>query len=158
MSGMTQRTYDNQDCSVARTLEVVGERWTMLILREAFSRVRRFEEMQRNLGVARNVLADRLQTLVGAGILERKRYQERPERFEYRLTEKGLDLYPALIALMSWGDKYMAPKEGPPVALEHKSCGHETSPVLSCSECGEELSARDIHPKLNRTKLGIDTG
>lgn len=139
---------------MARTLEVVGERWTMLVLREAFWGTKRFEEMQRNLGVARNVLADRLQTLVGAGIMERKRYQERPERFEYRLTEKGLDLYPALIALMSWGDKYMAPEAGPPVVLEHKKCEHETSPVLSCSECGEELGARDMRAKLTRDNRG----
>lgn len=145
---------------MARTLEVVGERWTMLVLREAFRGIRRFEEMQRNLGVARNVLADRLQTLVGAAILERKRYQDRPERFEYRLTEKGLDLYPALIALMSWGDKHMAPEAGPPVVLEHKKCGHETSPVLSCSECGEELSAKDMrakHTRDDRDELGSTT-
>src|SRR5687767_8915 len=103
-----RKDFDAANCTVGRTLEVIGDRWTMLVLREAFYRVRRFDQLQRNLGIARNILADRLQRLVAEGILERVRYQERPERFEYKLTQKGLDLYPALVTLMSWGDRYKA--------------------------------------------------
>src|SRR3712207_4660988 len=96
-------TYDGQVCSVARALEVVGERWTLLILRDAFLGVRRFDDFQRNLGIARNVLNARLQRLVEEGLLERRLYQQRPERYEYCLTEQGQDLWPALVALMQWG-------------------------------------------------------
>ncbi len=111
---MLPRTYDDQNCSVARALEVLGDRWTLLVIRDAFLGVRRFDDFQRNLGVARNVLSDRLQRLVDEGLLERQRYQERPERFEYRLTEKGIDLWPTIITLMKWGDRYYAPPEGAP--------------------------------------------
>jgi DNA-binding HxlR family transcriptional regulator len=136
--------FTNENCSVARTLEVIGERWTILVLREAFFRVRRFEEFQRNTGAARNILSDRLRRLVENGILERRQYLERPARFEYRLTEKGLDLYPILIALMQWGDKHVPGEMGPPVVLEHRTCGNRTTPALTCSECGEPLTARDM--------------
>ena len=129
-------------CSVARTLDVVGEWWSLLILRDAFRGVRRFDDFQRRLGIARNVLADRLQTLVDHGVLERRRYQERPERFEYRLTEKGRDLYPVLVTLMQWGDRWAPDAIGPPVILTHRACGHEVSPALTCPECGERLDAR----------------
>ncbi len=132
-------------CSVARTVEVVGERWTMLILREAFLRVRRFDQMQRDLGIARNILSDRLGKLVGQGILEKRRYSERPPRFEYRLTAKGRDLYPIVVTLMQWGDAYTAP-DGPPVVLVHDTCGQVTHPVLTCDACGEPVHARDVHP------------
>ena len=94
-------------CSVGRAMDILGERWTFLILRESFYGVRRFSDMQRNLGIARNILSNRLQTLVGAGILERRRYQEEPERYEYRLTETGRGLYPAIIAIMRWGDEHL---------------------------------------------------
>lgn len=119
-----------------------------MVLREAFLGTRRFDDLQRNIGCARNILSDRLQNLVGNGILERRRYQERPPRFEYRLTQKGIDLWPAIVALMQWGDRYLAGERGPAVVLEHKACGHETSPQLVCSYCGERVSAREIraHP------------
>ena len=97
---MLPRTYDDQNCSVARALEVLGDRWTLLVIRDAFLGVRRFDDFQRDLGVARNVLSDRLQRLVDEGLLERVRYQERPERFEYRLSDKGIDLWPTIITLM----------------------------------------------------------
>jgi DNA-binding HxlR family transcriptional regulator len=138
------RAYELDTCSVAGTLDIVGERWTLLVLREAFMGVRRFEQMQRDLGIARNILAARLQTLVGHGILERRRYSERPPRYEYRLTQKGLDLYPALVSIMQWGDRYVAGKGGPPLVLRHKACGQHTEPHLACSECGEPLGARDV--------------
>jgi DNA-binding HxlR family transcriptional regulator len=139
---MLERTYDAQVCSVARALEVVGERWTLLIVRDAFHGIRRFEDFQRKLGLARNILADRLQRLCAAGIFERVRYQERPERFEYRLTESGHDLWPAIVALRSWGDRHMAPA-GPPWRLEHRDCGGQVEQRVICSDCGQALCARD---------------
>jgi DNA-binding HxlR family transcriptional regulator len=140
------RTYDNQVCSIARTLEAIGDRWTMLVIRDAFLGVRRFEDFQRDLGVARNVLTDRLARLVDDGILERHRYQERPERFEYRLTAKGRELYPVLVTLMRWGDRHAAPG-GPPVLLRHRKCGHLADPALVCAHCGEEIDPREMHPE-----------
>ena len=136
-----------QNCSIARTVAVLGERWTLVILREAFNRRRRFDDIQRDLGIARNILADRLQTLVAEGILERRAYQQRPERFEYRLTDKGRDLYPVLIALMQWGDRYTAGEAGPPVELIHEPCGQHTQPRLVCDHCGEPIDPRDVRPQ-----------
>src|SRR5438876_4890759 len=130
------------NCSVARSWTVLGERWTMLVLREAFNRTRRFEDFQAHLGIARNVLAERLQRLVDEDILERRPYQERPLRHEYRLTQKGLDLYPVLVTIMRWGDKYKSDKA--PVRLVHKTCGHDADPKLVCSHCGEELQAHEV--------------
>src|SRR5919108_5467477 len=104
-------------CSIASAMEILGERWTFLVLREAFYGVRRFSEMQRNLGIARNILSTRLQTLVAAGILERRLYREEPERYEYRLTEAGRDLYPSIVTLMRWGDRHLQGEQGPPVVL-----------------------------------------
>jgi DNA-binding HxlR family transcriptional regulator len=139
---MLGNTYDGQVCSAARTLEVVGERWTILIVRDAFLGVRRFDEFQRSLGIARNVLQGRLERLVENGILERVRYQERPERFEYRLTEKGLDLWPVVVSLLAWGDRHMAP-DGPPVVLEHRGCGGHVNDRRICEKCGALLEPRD---------------
>jgi DNA-binding HxlR family transcriptional regulator len=148
--GMVRAVVPPEECTLAGALSVIGERWTMLILREAFFGVKRFEQMQRDLGIARNILADRLQKLVTQGIFTRVRYQERPERYEYRLTEKGLDLYPAIVALMRWGDKHLAGELGPPVTLVHRSCGQEIEPQLTCSACGERLVARDVTPQHGR--------
>jgi DNA-binding HxlR family transcriptional regulator len=116
---MLRRDYEGQNCSIARALEVVGERWTLLIVRDAFLGLRRFDEFQENLGIARNVLADRLNRLVEEGILERVRYSERPERYEYRLTPKGRELNIALAGLRQWGDKYLSDK--PPRLMRRKS-------------------------------------
>ncbi len=133
----------NQNCSVARPATLLGDPWTLVILRQAFSRVRRFDDFQRQLGISRSLLADRLQTLVDAGILERRPYKDRIRtREEYRLTQKGLDLYPALMALREWGDKYMA-DDGPLLSIRHRDCGGEAHVHLSCDRCGEEISARD---------------
>jgi DNA-binding HxlR family transcriptional regulator len=136
-----------QTCSIARAMEILGERWTFLILREAFYGVRRFSDMQRNLGIARNILSTRLQTLVAAGILERRLYHSEPERYEYRLTEAGRDLYPAIVTLMRWGDKHLQGELGPPVVLRHNLCGHEADPLLVCAHCREELRSRDVTPE-----------
>ena len=116
---MLNRDYSGQDCSIARALEIVGERWTLLIVRDALLGLRRFDEFQENLGIARNVLTDRLNRLVDEGILERVRYSERPERFEYHLTQKGYDLDVAIAGLRQWGDKYVSPT--PPRVLRRLS-------------------------------------
>ena len=139
-----ERWLTNDLCPVARTMEVLGERWTFLVVREAFLGTRRFDDFQRTTGAARNILSDRLKTLVDAGILERRRYSERPPRFEYRLTEKGLDLYPTLVALMAWGDKHMPIPGGPALRLEHKTCDHRSNPVMVCDHCGEPVRAREM--------------
>ena len=122
--------------SVGRALGLVGERWTLLILRETFLGTRRFDDFQRNLGIARNVLQTRLERLVAEGVLKRERYQERPERFAYKLTRKGVDLWPVLVSLMKWGDKYTAPN-GPPVVMRHVGCGGEIDDRRICTACGK---------------------
>ena len=144
---MLPRTYDNQNCSIARTLELVGERWTMLVLREAFLGRRRFEEYAERLGIARNVLSARLAHLVDEGVLEKVRYQDRPERFEYRLTAKGRDLWPVLSALRHYGDCHYAP-DGPPVLVTHRGCGGELDDRRICRRCGAPLELADVeaHP------------
>ncbi len=133
-----------QTCSIARTLSVIGDRWTLLVLREAFLRTRRFEDFQAHLGATRHVLADRLQKLVDHGILERVQYQERPPRAEYKLTQKGRDLYPVIVSLLGWGDRWMADEAGPPIELVHRNCGHRMVPVPTCPHCGEHVTARDV--------------
>jgi DNA-binding HxlR family transcriptional regulator len=132
-------------CSIGRAMEILGERWTFLILRECFYGVRRFSDMQRNLGIARNILSARLQRLVAADILERRQYQSEPERFEYRLTATGRDLYPAVITIMRWGDEHLLGEDGPPVVLRH-ACGHEADPVVVCSHCSEPLHPHHVTP------------
>src|SRR4051794_36757285 len=141
---MRRTSFAGMDCSVAQSLEVVGEWWSLLIVRDCFQGIRRFEEFQRHLGIARNVLTERLQRLVDEGVLERHPYQSNPERYEYRLTEKGLDLYPVIIGLLRWGDKWASGDDGPPIVLTHKACGHDVIPVLTCPACGEETGARDM--------------
>jgi DNA-binding HxlR family transcriptional regulator len=138
---MTSEDWSRDNCAVGGTLEVIGERWTMLVLREAFLGVRRFEQLQRNTGMARNILSDRLNTLVAHGILRRELYQERPQRYEYRLTESGLDLYPVLVSIMDWGSRHLA---GSALTLQHKACGATVMPRLACPECGEPVGARDM--------------
>ena len=136
--------YKGQVCSIASALELVGERWTLLVIREVFNGHRRFGEMQESLGVARNVLATRLQRLVDEDILERRPYSERPERYEYFLTEKGLDLWPLMISLMHWGDKHMPSPGGPPMIVVHKGeCGGEVNDRRVCTRCGKELDVRE---------------
>lgn len=141
---MPRKNFSEMDCSVARTLEVIGDRWTLLILRDAFYGIRRFDDLRRNLGVARNILADRLNKLVGHGVLERRLYEEHPRRYEYRLTAKGRDLLPVLLTLTRWGDRWEADASGPPTTFTHAKCGHKTLPTVSCSECGEELLLREL--------------
>jgi DNA-binding HxlR family transcriptional regulator len=139
---MLHRTYSDQDCSVARALEVVGERWTILILRDAFLGVRRFDDFQRSLGVARNVLQTRLRRLVDEGLLERRRYQERPVRHEYWLTARGEALWPVLLALMEWGDRHLAAGDRAPRAL-HRGCGGSLTQRCTCTACAAEIASAD---------------
>lgn len=144
LAPMRYKSFDHMNCSLAQTLNVIGERWTLLILRDAFLGVRRFDEFQRSLGIARNVLNTRLQRLVDDGLLEKRLYQERPERFEYRLTEKGKDLWPTLVTLMHWGDKHAADEDGPPVALTHQGCGGAVDDRRICAKCGAHVGLRDV--------------
>ncbi len=140
---MLRHDYPGQACSLAKSLEVVGERWSLLIIRDVLNGNRRFSGIQANLGVARNVLSARLQRLMDEDIIERRAYQESPPRYEYFLTEKGLDLWPALIALMGWGDRHSGNPDGPPLQLIHKACGGPVSDRGVCEDCGEVLNARD---------------
>ncbi|WP_339844153.1 helix-turn-helix domain-containing protein [uncultured Halopseudomonas sp.] len=141
---------DQQPCSLARTLAVIGDKWTLLVLRDCFLGVRRFDEFERRLGITRHLLAGRLKKLVEHGVLTKVAYQQRPLREEYRLTEKGLDLHPTILALVSWGDRHMADERGAPVLHVHKGCGKVMHPVTVCSECGEGVGARDV-----RVEAGI---
>jgi DNA-binding HxlR family transcriptional regulator len=144
LTHVLRNDYEGQLCSIARSLELVGERWTILVIREVFFGRRKFSEMQRSLGVARNVLTNRLQRLVEEDILERRQYSERPVRHEYFLTEKGLDLWPTIVSLMHWGDKHMPLPGGPPAILLHKGeCGGVVNDRRICERCGEELGVRD---------------
>lgn len=136
--------YSRQSCSIAATLEVIGDPWTLLVIRDAFRGVRRFEQWQERLGVARNVLAARLKTLVAHGILEPRVYSERPPRHEYVLTQKGKELNSVLLTLHDWGERWLYGEEGSGVTFEHKPCGHALKPVMACGHCGEIVGPREI--------------
>ena len=144
---MLKNTYEGQACEIARSLELIGERWTLLIVRDIFRGLRRFDDMQESLGIARNVLANRLDRMVEEGILEKRRYQERPPRYEYFLTEKGIDLWPVLVSLIKWGDKHEPLRfDGlPPVTIRHKDCGGEIDDHFTCEKCGERVWARQAY-------------
>lgn len=130
-------------CSVAQCVEIVGEWWSILILRDAFLGVTRFDRFQERLGISRNILNQRLARLVDEGIMERVPYSDRPVRYDYRLTDKGRDLWPVITAMRQWGDRYAAP-DGPPIRVVHKACGQPSEAVLVCSACGEPVTARDF--------------
>ena len=141
---MLRNDYDTQVCSIAGALEVVGERWSLLIVRDVMLGLRRFDEIQSDLGIARNVLQTRLTRLIDQGVLERRLYQERPARHEYRLTQKGLDLWPTVVALMQWGDRYAVSPAGMPTVIEHRGCGGSVDEHRICAKCGARLSIRDV--------------
>ncbi len=143
---MRRKSFQDMNCSVAQTLEVVGEWWTMLIIRDSFLGITRFDDFQERLGISRNILADRLDHLVDKGVLARVPYQDHPVRHDYRLTDKGRDLWLVLTALRQWGDRWEA-DEGPPVEIEHKGCGHVATVVPTCSSCGESLDARSVRAR-----------
>jgi DNA-binding HxlR family transcriptional regulator len=131
------------NCSVAQCLEVVGEWWSLLIVRDAFLGVRRFDDFQARLGISRNILNQRLKKLVDHGVLERVPYQDNPPRSEYRLAEKGRDLFHVVTAMRQWGDRWAAP-HGAPVNIRHSTCGRVVEAVATCSHCGEPLSPRSV--------------
>jgi DNA-binding HxlR family transcriptional regulator len=139
------------DCSIAGTLEIIGDRWTILILRDAFRGVRRFDEIQQDLGIARNILTDRLTKLVDHGVLEKRKYQDRPPRYEYRLTPKGVDLSPALVALMRWGDKHLAGEDAPTV-LVHEACGTPIDQTFICWESDSTVAPTQIRSRPGRDR------
>jgi DNA-binding HxlR family transcriptional regulator len=141
---MRWQQIDTMTCSVARTLSVVGDRWTMLIIRDVFLGIRRFDAIQQDLELTPHRLSDRLRKLVRDGILRRIAYQKRPPRFEYRLTEKGLDLYPLMATMTEWGDRWMAGRAGVPVELVHRPCGHTIKPKLICPSCELKIDAREM--------------
>jgi DNA-binding HxlR family transcriptional regulator len=146
---MDRKSFAGMDCSVAQCLEVVGEWWSMLVVRDAFLGVTRFDAFQRRLGISRNILQDRLNTLVNAGVLVRVPYAEHPPRHDYLLTDKGRDLWPVLTAMRQWGDRHAAP-DGPPLQVVHKSCGAMSNAVMVCDSCGERLGARDVQAVATR--------
>lgn len=131
--------------SVGRALDLVGERWTLLILREAFFGVRRYGQFVRNLNIPRPTLSARLKSLVDVGLLQRVPYSE--DREEYRLTQAGLELFPAIVVLMQWGDRYVPGPDGPAVVLEHSVCGRVADAFVACRCCGQEISAHNVIPR-----------
>ena len=141
---MRKTSFADMNCSIAQTLEIIGEWWTLLILRDSFLGVRRFDEFVERLGIARNVLTTRLDTLVSAGILERRAYDDGRRRFDYVLTEKGRSLWPVLTTIREWGDEWVLGAGNEPVLLEHRACGQLTHTRLVCECCGEPLDARSV--------------
>ena len=144
---MRRTSFESVNCSVARALEVVGEGWSLLIVRDALLGVRRFDDFQTRLGISRNVLAQRLQTLVDQGVMERVPYSEHPPRHEYRLTDKGREVYPILASMAAWGDRWLTGPEGTPLVLHHTTCGHDMHAVVVCSECAAPLDVREVRAR-----------
>jgi DNA-binding HxlR family transcriptional regulator len=145
---VTRTSFANWPCSIARTVDLIGDGWTPLILREAFYGTTRFDDFEGTLRVSRNVLTRRLSRLVDEGLLERQEYQQNPPRHDYVLTVKGRELFPVLAAMMAWGDRWVAPNEGPPVVLRHRTCGHDVHAEVVCSRCREPLEAAEVAPRL----------
>ncbi len=144
---MKRTQFSDHSCAVARTLDIVGELWAFMIIRNVFLGVRRFEGLRANLKISRKVLSERLELLVQRGILERRAYQDRPPRFEYRLTPMGVDLFPVLMALSRWGNRWLA-DEGAPIDFVHRRCGQVTQARVVCNVCGEDLGAHNVRPLL----------
>lgn len=140
---MKRTTFANWPCTVARTVDLIGDWWTPLILRESFYGATRFDDFERILGLSRNILTQRLTRLVEEDLLVRVPYQDRPPRHEYHLTDKGRDFFPVIAAMMAWGDRHLAP-EGPPIVLHHTTCAHDTHAEVVCAHCREPLALRDM--------------
>jgi DNA-binding HxlR family transcriptional regulator len=136
-----------QGDSVSRALALIGDQWTLMILREALFGVRRYGQLVRNLGIPRPTLSARLRSLVDSGLLERVLYARDPERYEYRLTGAGRELFGAAVMLMRWGDEHLAGPEGPPIVLRHHNCGQIANPTLVCDNCGEQMTAHNVTPE-----------
>ena len=140
---MSRTSFAKWPCSIARTMDLLGDWWTPLVLREAFYGIRKFDDFQRELGIARNTLNDRLRRLVGEGLLEKQPYQRDPVRYDYVLTEKGRDFFSVLAAMSRWGDRWLAGEDGPPVVFRHQPCGRDTHAEVVCVSCGEPMKAQD---------------
>lgn len=134
----------NETCSVARALSVVGDRWSLLIIRSAFLKARRFSDFQEDIGLTKHRLSDRLGKLVEAGVFEKVLYQQKPPRYEYRLSEKGIDLYPVIMSLVGWGDKWMSDEAGAPLEYIHKNCGAKIQPQYVCPSCDQKIQAKEM--------------
>ncbi|MFY9640800.1 MAG: helix-turn-helix domain-containing protein [Rhodomicrobium sp.] len=143
---MERTSFAEMRCSLARGLDLIGDWWSPLIIRDLFLNVARFDELVQDLGISRNLLTRRLKSLAEKGVIERAVYQQRPPRYEYRLTEAGRDLVPAILALTAWGDRWARPKEGSPILFVHQTCGHQFEPRVCCSACGEAVSADTVTP------------
>ncbi|MQY40154.1 putative HTH-type transcriptional regulator [Streptomyces sp. RB17] len=141
-------SFANWPCSIARTVDVLGDAWSILILREAFYGFRRFDEFQQELRMARNTLADRLRRLVEEGLMERRLYESEPPRHEYLLTEKGRDFVPVLAAMARWGDRWLAGEEGAPITFHHDACDHDSHAEVVCSACGEPMRSEGISTRM----------
>jgi DNA-binding HxlR family transcriptional regulator len=140
-----QRTqFGEMACSIARTMDVIGEPWSPLIVRNIFIGITRFDQLAESLGISRKVLAERLRWLTQAGVLERREYSDHPPRYEYVLTTKGLELVQVLMVMVAWGDKWLAGAAGPPALYRHHACGQISHAELRCSVCGEAMRATDI--------------
>lgn len=140
---MQHKSFSEMHCSIAQCLEIVGERWSLLIVRDVFLGATRFDEIQQRLGISRNILNQRLARLVEHGVVEKVPYSQHPPRFDYRLTAKGRDLWPIITAMRQWGDEYAAP-DGPPLQLIHRNCGEIADAHLICSACGEAIGAGNV--------------
>ncbi|MFG2648757.1 winged helix-turn-helix transcriptional regulator [Streptomyces sp. NPDC048436] len=145
---MRRTSFADWPCSIARTMDLLGDWWTPLVLREAFYGIKRFDAFQQELGIARNTLTDRLRRLVDEGLMEKRAYQSEPVRYDYVLTEKGRDFFGVLAVMNSWGNRWLSGDEGAPVVFEHDRCGHEGAAEVVCSHCKEPMSAADTHPRL----------
>lgn len=142
-------------CSVARSSAVLGDRWTLLIISDAFLGVRRFEDFQSRLSLSRTTLTSRLKLLERHDVLTRRLYKDTPKRYEYRLTTKGRDLFPVISTILNWGDKYYADEAGPPILRKHLTCGHDIQPVLTCPECQDPVGAHNMAGRSRPTKPGF---
>lgn len=140
---MRKTSFARWPCSIARTVDLLGDAWTPLIVRDAFYGARRFDEFQTRLGIARNTLAERLRRLVDGGLMRKQLYQTEPHRYEYLLTDKGRDFFTVLAAMMQWGDRWLADEAGPPVIFHHHTCGNDTQPEMICAVCREPLDAEN---------------
>jgi DNA-binding HxlR family transcriptional regulator len=145
---MRRRSFDTWPCSIARTVDLFGDAWTLLVLRELFYGESRFERFIATLGIARNTLTDRLALLTDNGVIERRAYQSEPLRHEYVLTPKGADLFGVIMAINAWGDRWLAGQDGAPVTLHHTSCGHDLRAEVVCAECAEPVRLGDVSPRL----------
>lgn len=152
---MKRTSFADTSCPIARTLDIMGEWWMLLILRDIFCGIQRFDKLLANLGISRNVLTERLQSLVENGILEKKMYQQKPERYEYNLTDSGRELIPVLAVLMNWGNRWLPARTGESIKFVHQTCGHTVSPILVCNKCSGEITTQNLLPSDEESNLKL---